>query len=363
MSGQRPLLSIIVFCCSLAQLGCENVPNAQVRKASVSPPTQHPLSVSPQEQVLQYLAGAAQRLLVDTGESERVVYMHQNHLDSTTLLSDATGEWIGRWAYSPYGTFRDATGQHPIYGFSNQEHDLSTGLVYFKYRYLDPTNGRWLQVDPLYGLSTSKKMEKYGEATTAYAYVGNQAINQFDPNGLEAKPAAKGQKAKPNKQKGKAGKKPGAKAKQKSKPGSALSKLKSVTKREIIAPRREMRKMLESLPPGAERPTALGRLRQTLVMEPAFKGLESVSPRVLNTANWSPQVNADFVAGAPGAYILVSPTSNENLHHAKGSESYSKGHKDTIFKGELKQIGASTKAGAYKAFSFIPNQSQKTKMD
>ena len=143
----------------------------------------------------QYLASAAARLLVPVDESEQVTFIHQNHLGSNTLLSDSTGQEKGRWAYTPYGSLRSATGQHPVYGFSNQEKDLSTGLLHFKYRYLDATNGRWLQIDPAYIVSTSKMMMKHGEATTAYAYVGNQAINRFDPLGLEGKPTS-GQKKK-----------------------------------------------------------------------------------------------------------------------------------------------------------------------
>ncbi len=132
----------------------------------------------------QYLASAAERLLVSVDESEQVTFIHQNHLGSNTLLSDSTGQEKGRWAYTPYGSLRSATGQAPVYGFSNQEKDLSTELLHFKYRYLDATNGRWLQADPLYIISTSERMEEHGEATTAYAYVGNHAINSFDPLGL-----------------------------------------------------------------------------------------------------------------------------------------------------------------------------------
>jgi len=143
----------------------------------------------------QYLASAAERLLVSVDESEQVTFIHQNHLGSNTLLSDSTGQEKGMWAYTPYGSLRSATGQAPVYGFSNQEKDLSTELLHFKYRYLDATNGRWLQADPLYIISTSAMMEKHGEATTAYAYVGNHAINSFDPLGLEGKPTS-GQKKK-----------------------------------------------------------------------------------------------------------------------------------------------------------------------
>ena len=59
---------------------------------------------------------------------------------------------------------------------------------------LDTGVGRWISPDPLFGISTASNIEKLGESTTDYAYVGNNPINFVDPTGLNAIKTAKGPK-------------------------------------------------------------------------------------------------------------------------------------------------------------------------
>lgn len=61
------------------------------------------------------------------------------------------------------------------FGFAGGHFDHETGLVRFGARDYDPEIGRWLSKDPI--LFT-------GGQENLYAYVGNNPINQFDPNGL-----------------------------------------------------------------------------------------------------------------------------------------------------------------------------------
>lgn len=80
-------------------------------------------------------------------------------------MFDAWGERI---AGSSIGTI-------PAYGYTGREPD-STGLIYYRVRYYDPTIGRFTQRDPI-GLAGG---------LNAYAYVGNNPTNFVDPLGLMA---------------------------------------------------------------------------------------------------------------------------------------------------------------------------------
>jgi RHS repeat-associated protein len=114
-----------------------------------------------------------------------VVAYHADHLGSPVLLTDLAGAIVQRMAYSPYG---EAGGQmfvngssQPLpldqlrFGFTGQEYDSESGLLYFKARYFDPKVGRFLSGDPeLWGQKpgkTFKRTLKSTQAMNAYAYV------------------------------------------------------------------------------------------------------------------------------------------------------------------------------------------------
>lgn len=60
--------------------------------------------------------------------------------------------------------------------FPGQYYDVETGLHYNGFRYYDPQIGRYLTSDPI-GLDAN--------TLNTFAYVDNNPINWFDPNGLE----------------------------------------------------------------------------------------------------------------------------------------------------------------------------------
>ena len=60
--------------------------------------------------------------------------------------------------------------------FNAKELDNETGLYYYGARYLDPTVGMWLSVDPLYEKNIS---------ATPYNYCLNNPVVMVDPDGRE----------------------------------------------------------------------------------------------------------------------------------------------------------------------------------
>src|SRR5690606_29948424 len=78
------------------------------------------------------------------------------------------------------------------HGFTGQEEDSSSGLLAFAHRYLDTDAGRWMSADPAFAvLSPERLQEQLTDATSLYAYVGNQLMNAVDPDGLTGRRASR----------------------------------------------------------------------------------------------------------------------------------------------------------------------------
>jgi RHS repeat-associated protein len=125
------------------------------------------------------LRSAARRLLV----RDEPVFLHSDHQGDLTLAT-VDGQAVGAQSFYPTGVVRERRGYVDVRGFAAQEHDVAGGLIHHRFRSLDPTTGRWLSVDPLFLVASADSMDRLGESTTAYAYVGNRFVNHYDPTGL-----------------------------------------------------------------------------------------------------------------------------------------------------------------------------------
>jgi len=67
------------------------------------------------------------------------------------------------------------------YTFTGREWDRETGMYYYRARYYDPMEGRFVSKDTI-GFE--------GKDMVLYGYVQNNPINKKDPKGLEAVPNA-----------------------------------------------------------------------------------------------------------------------------------------------------------------------------
>ena len=111
--------------------------------------------------------------------TERTYYYHRDHLGSTTLITNESGEVVQRVEYLPTGeTFieqQDTSWVSP-YKFNGKELDEETGLYYYGARYYDPRLSLWLGTDPMQG--------KYPGIST-YCYTVGNPVKFIDPDGRE----------------------------------------------------------------------------------------------------------------------------------------------------------------------------------
>jgi RHS repeat-associated protein len=99
-------------------------------------------------------------------------YFTQDHLGSTTALTNTNGALVERESYDAYGN--SAGSANTRYGYTGRERDSLTGLMYYRARFYDPQLGRFISEDPI-GL---------GGGINSFAYVRNNPQNRVDPSGL-----------------------------------------------------------------------------------------------------------------------------------------------------------------------------------
>ena len=74
-------------------------------------------------------------------------FYHPDHLGSTTLITNETGDVVEHTTYEPYGAVY--SGGDSKYLYTGKELDQRTGLMYYGARYYDPTYAQFAQSDPM----------------------------------------------------------------------------------------------------------------------------------------------------------------------------------------------------------------------
>lgn len=116
-----------------------------------------------------YLSGAGMDERLKQGDG---LYFLQDHVRSTVGLTNAGGGVVERMRYEPFG--ESAGNSLTRYGFTGRERDAGTRLLYYRARWYDPQQGRFISEDPI-GLAGGANQ---------YAYAMNDPINNVDPRGL-----------------------------------------------------------------------------------------------------------------------------------------------------------------------------------
>jgi RHS repeat-associated protein len=110
-------------------------------------------------------------------------YLHDQQT-SIAKLVDGSGNIEWSYSYEPFGTAKSAAKVDPSapdnpVQFDGQYLDTASGLYDLRARQYDPSDGRFLSIDPLEPAITDPYV-------SAYAYVGNRPTLLDDPSGLKA---------------------------------------------------------------------------------------------------------------------------------------------------------------------------------
>ncbi len=106
-----------------------------------------------------------------------VYYLHGDHLGSIGVVSDESGQEVGRASYYPFGELYTGTGALPTDRlFTGQRLD-ETGLYQMGARWYDFQIGRWLSADTIIPEPWNP------QSLNRYSYVGNNSLRFVDPTG------------------------------------------------------------------------------------------------------------------------------------------------------------------------------------
>lgn len=145
-------------------------------------------------QTARYVHGANldEILVVERASQPTPLYYLHDHLGSTVALVDASSALVERYAYTTFGQATayapngqaltaSAVGNRFLY--TGREWRSELQLADHRNRYYAPTVGRWLSRDPIEQIK-GERPELLPEGPNLYAYVGNNVINLYDPDGL-----------------------------------------------------------------------------------------------------------------------------------------------------------------------------------
>ena len=111
----------------------------------------------------------------------RIRYYHEDHLGSSSVVTDQAGNLVQETSFYPYGHSRNQFRPRQIeepYQFTQKERDAESGLDYFGKRFYAPMIAKWISPDPL---------EEKGGGLNLYAYANGNPLKYYDPNGAEVK--------------------------------------------------------------------------------------------------------------------------------------------------------------------------------
>lgn len=127
-----------------------------------------------------YVFAGSQRLVAKDSTGALRFY-HGDHLGSSNVITDGTGQLVELAEYTPFGAVSAQSPQPAApspFGFTGQRQDMTNGLILFPARTYDPQLGRFLQPDPFVQDPSDP------QTLNRYAYVRNNPVNLVDPSGF-----------------------------------------------------------------------------------------------------------------------------------------------------------------------------------
>jgi RHS repeat-associated protein len=125
-------------------------------------------------QTHRYLYGTQVDQVLADETSTRTLWALGDNQGTVKDLIDDTGTLIEHLTYNSFGKLIGTPTTGFRYGYTGREQDGETGLDYYRARYYDSANGRFISEDPL--------KFKAGDGNLT-RYVGNSPVNFTDPSG------------------------------------------------------------------------------------------------------------------------------------------------------------------------------------
>jgi len=132
--------------------------------------------------------------LVSRTTATETIYYHPDAIGSIRQLTDPAQTVIATYLYDAFGNLLAQTGTVVnLYLFTGEQQDLTTGLVYLRARYYDPSIGRFISRDPILQpmwvggiwIWLSPKLVSRPQTLYPYVYCLNNPVNVTDPLGLQ----------------------------------------------------------------------------------------------------------------------------------------------------------------------------------
>jgi RHS repeat-associated protein len=123
--------------------------------------------------------------LLTVGSPSAHAFYHADANGNITALINTMQALVAKYLYDPFGNILSQSGSLAdanLYGFSSKELHKNSGLIYYLYRYYEPTFQRWLNRDPVW------LGEFLPEGPNLFAFSANDAVNSYDALGLTALP-------------------------------------------------------------------------------------------------------------------------------------------------------------------------------
>ncbi|NOH04308.1 MAG: hypothetical protein HND47_21210 [Chloroflexi bacterium] len=132
------------------------------------------------QQVTKYYFAGASRIAMrkyTIPSSMAVEYLLSDHLGSTSIVTDASGNVVSQTKYKAWGEVRYSSGSEVTkYQYTGQySHSSDFGLLFYNARFYDPALKRFVSADPIVPPGV--------QGLDRYAYVNNSPMNYVDPSG------------------------------------------------------------------------------------------------------------------------------------------------------------------------------------
>ncbi len=112
------------------------------------------------------------------GLDDGLYYFLTDHLGSTAITLDNTGDKVSELRYDAWGETRYNSGTTPTRRQYTGQLAAEAGLYFYNARYFDPQLGRWIQPDSLVPIESQGL-----QAWDRFAYTNNNPAKYTDPSG------------------------------------------------------------------------------------------------------------------------------------------------------------------------------------